>query len=47
MLLTAVMAPTLKSDFETKNNLKENNFNFGAPNYLKSRASRLGTNRYG
>lgn len=40
MLLTAVMAPALKSHFETMNNMKENNSNFGVTIYLKSRDDR-------
>jgi hypothetical protein len=44
--ITAVMAPSLKSCFETMINLKENNFNFGATIYLKSRAERQAANRY-
>ncbi len=38
MPLTAVMAPALKSIFEIKLNLKQNNLNFGETIYLKSRA---------
>ena len=45
MAITAVMAPTLKSCFETMNNLKENNFNFGSMIYLKSRAERQAAKR--
>jgi hypothetical protein len=40
------MAPALNSCFETMNNLKENNFNFGVTIYLKSRAERQAANRY-
>ena len=50
MMLTAVynskQAQTLQSFFETTLNLKENNFNFGTTNYLKSRAMRLLAKRY-
>jgi hypothetical protein len=45
MLLTAVMAPALKSCFERTINLKENKFNFGETIYLKSRAVRQAANR--
>ena len=45
MLITAVMAPVLKSCFETMNNLKENNFNFDETIYLKSRAVRQAADR--
>lgn len=41
------MAPALKSHFETTINLKENNFNFGTTNNLKSRAERQAAKRYG
>jgi hypothetical protein len=40
------LAPTLQSCFETTFNLKENNFNFGTTNYLKSRAVRQAAKRY-
>jgi hypothetical protein len=40
------MAPALKSCFETIDNLKENNFNFGTTINLKSRAERQAANRY-
>lgn len=39
-------AQTLKSYFEKTLNLKENNFNFGRTEILKSRAMRLRANRY-
>lgn len=45
MLLTAVMAPALKSHFETIIYLKQNNFNFGETIHLKSRAVRQAANR--
>ena len=35
--ITVVMAPALKSHFETTINLKQNNLNFGVTIYLKSR----------
>jgi hypothetical protein len=46
ILLTAVMAPALKSCFETTINLKQNNLNFGETIYLKSRADRQAAKRY-
>lgn len=45
MLITAVMAPTLKSCFETINKLKENIFNFGVTINLKSRVERQAAKR--
>ena len=47
MYITAVMAPALKSCFETMIILKQNNFNFGPTIYLKSRAVRQAAKRYG
>ena len=35
MLLTCVMAPALKYHFETMNNLKDININFGETIYIK------------
>jgi hypothetical protein len=46
MLLTAVMAPALKSHLATTMNLKENNVNFGVTIYLKSRFDRPAEKRY-
>jgi hypothetical protein len=46
MFITAVMAPALKSHFETMFNLNQNNFNFGETIYLKSRAVRQAAKRY-
>lgn len=40
------MAPALQSCFERTISLKENNFNFGSTNKLKSRAERLAAKRY-
>ncbi len=45
LALTAVMAPALKSYFETAINLKQNNPNFGVTIYLKSRANRQAAKR--
>ena len=47
MHITDVMAPTLQSCFETKINLKENNFNFGSTIYLKSWPDRQKAKLYG
>jgi hypothetical protein len=41
MLLTAVMAPALKSHFETTINMKQNNLTFGRTIHLKKKMGRL------
>jgi len=46
LYITVPQAPALKSCFVRTLNLKENKSNFGTAIYLKSRAERLGTNRY-
>lgn len=45
MLLTAVMSPVLKSYCETKENLKEINFNFGSTIHEMSRTDRQAAKR--